>query len=136
MQYVVQFYYSRFIFCYRKRRSNVDVTQAQVKEMFQLGFTITQIAARFCVSSPTVYKLLSDAGIEHSQRFIVVNDNELDIIIREIKEACPNAGEVNVIGHLRARKINVQRQRVRASIHRVDPQGPSERSTRNFHRRV
>ena len=86
------------------------------------------------MSRPTIYKLLRDAGIERSQRFTVVNDNKLDRIIREIKEAHTNAGEVNLIRHLRARKINVQR--VRASIHRVDPQGPSERSSRNFHPRV
>lgn len=68
--------------------------------MFQLGFTVTQIAARFCVSRPTIYKLLRDAGIVLSQRFTAVNDNELDRTIREIKETHPNAGEINVIGHL------------------------------------
>lgn len=94
------------------------------------------MAARFCVSRPTIYKLLRNTDIEHSQRFTVANDDELDRIICQIKEAHPNAGEINVIGHLRARKIRVQRQRVRASIHRVDPQGPSERSSRNFHPRV
>ena len=41
-----------------------------------------------------------------------------------------------MIGHLRARGINVQRKRVRASIHRVDPEGPSTRIARTFRRRV
>ena len=103
--------------------------------MFDLGFSAPQTAARFCASRPTIYKLLRNTDIEHSQRFTVVND-ELDRITCQIKEAHPNAGEINVIGHLRARKIRVQRQRVRASIHRVDPQGPSEWSSRNFHPRV
>jgi hypothetical protein len=103
--------------------------------MFDLGFSATQTAARFCASRPTIYKLLRNTDIEHSQRFTVVND-ELDRITCQIKEAHPNAGEINVIGHLRACKIRVQRQRVRASIHRVDPQGPSEWSSRNFHPRV
>ena len=40
MQHIVQYYFSRFIVCYSKERPNIDVKRAQVKEMFQLGFTM------------------------------------------------------------------------------------------------
>ena len=112
------------------------MTPVQIMEMFDMGFTVTQMATRFNLSRPTVYKLLSEPGIDHSARFTIIDDSQLDRIIAEIKEAYPNAGEVNVIGHLRTRGIRVQRNRVRAPIHRVDPQGPAERSSRNFHPRV
>ncbi len=125
-----------FMLYYSKGRPKTDVSPVQVREMFDLGFTVSQMATRFNLSRPTVYKLLSEAGIEHSARFTGIDDTQLDRIIAEIKEAHPNAGEINVIGHLRARKIRVQRNRVRASIHRVDPQGPAERSSRNFHPRL
>ena len=125
-----------FSFWFSKGRPKVYVTSAQVKEMFDLGFSVSQLAVRFSVSSVTVYKLLNNAGIEHSERFSSIDDSELDRIISDIKVTHPNAGEVNIVGHLRARKIQVQRNRVRASIHRIDPQGPSERSSTNFHLRV
>ena len=112
------------------------MTPVQIMEMFDMGFTVTQMATRFNLSRPTVYKLLSEAGIDHSARFTIIDDSQLDRIIAEIKEAYPNEGEVNVIGHLRTRGIRVQRNRVRAPIHRVDPQEPAERSSRNFHPRV
>ena len=121
---------------YSQGRPKRQVTPVQSMEMFDMGFTVTQMATRFNLSRPTVYKLLSEAGINHSARFTIIDDSQLDRIIAEIKEAYPNAGEVNVIGHLCARGIRLQRNRVRAAIHRVDPQGPAERSSRNFHPRV
>ena len=104
--------------------------------MFDLGFSITQMGARLGVSRPTIYKLLSDAGIDHSGRFNSITNAELDRIISEIKISHPNAGETNIMGHLRARNVRVQRNRLRGTIHCVDPQGPSTCSSRNFHARV
>ena len=88
------------------------MTPVQIMEMFDMGFAMTQMATRFNLSRPTVYKLLSEAGIDHSARFTIIDNSQLDRIIAEIKEAYPNA------------------------IHRVDPQEPAERSFRNFHPRV
>ena len=104
--------------------------------MFDLGFSITQMGARLGVSHPTIYKLLSDAGIDHTGRFNSITNAELDRIISEIKISHPNAGETNIMGHLRARNVRVQRNRLRGTIHCVDPQGPSTCSSRNFHARV
>ena len=87
--------------------------------MFEPGFTVSQMAARFGVSRPTIYKVLADANIDHSSRFSDLTDSELDEIISDIKPTHPNAGEINIMGHLRARKICVQRNKVRASIHCV-----------------
>ena len=72
-----------------------------------------------------MYKLLANAGKPYQERYNELTDLQLDSVIREIKETHPNAGETNVIGHLRARNIRVPRRRVRHSIHRVDPEGPS-----------
>lgn len=120
----------------RPGRPGVTVSSADIKNMFELGFTVAQMAKRHNISRPTVYKLLEDADIDHPARFTNIDDNQLDAIIAQIKITHPNAGETNVMGHLRARKIKVQRKRVRQSIHRVDPEGPSERSSRNFRHRV
>lgn len=117
-------------------RPNVAATALQVKNMYELGFTVSQMASHYHISRPTVYKLLAGAGIQYSTRYNSISDSELDSIITEIKRTHPNEGEVNIMGHLRARKLHVQRMRVRGSIHRVDPQGPSVRSSRTFRHRV
>lgn len=90
-----------------------------------MGFSIAQMASHYHISRPTVYKLLADANVEHSSRFSNLTDAQLDGIVAEIKPTHPNTGEINIAGHLRARQVKVQRKRVRESIHRVDPQGPS-----------
>lgn len=117
-------------------RPRVAVAASEVKDMYDLGFTIAQMGTRLNISRPTIYKLLADANIDHSSRFVDVTDSQLDGIITDIKATHPNAGEINVMGHLRARNVKAQRKRVRESIHRVDPQGPSMRSSRSFRHRV
>ena len=52
---------------------------------------------------------------------------DLDSVISVYKATHPNDGEVMVIGHLRANEINVPRERIRKSIHRVDPLDVLER---------
>ena len=94
------------------------------------------MGARLGVSRPTVYRLLKDAGIDYSKRFHEITNTELDRTVADIKVSHPNAEEINIMGHLRARNIRLQRNRVREAIHRVDPEGPSTRSSRNFHSRV
>ena len=44
------------------------------------------------------------------QTGLVVSDSELDEIISDIKTAHPNAGEINIMGHLRARKLCAKEQ--------------------------
>ena len=104
--------------------------------MFDLGFTVSQMVSHYRISRPTVYKLLAEAGIIYQERYSELTDLQLDSVVREIKQSHPNAGETNVIGHLRARNFHVPRQRVRNSIDRVDPEGPSMQSSRAFRHRV
>lgn len=50
-----------------------------------------------------------------------ITDQALDEMILKIKNEHPLCGEVSIIGFLRAKMVIVQRQRIRESIHRVDP---------------
>uniref|UniRef100_A0A1X7SSW1 Uncharacterized protein n=1 Tax=Amphimedon queenslandica TaxID=400682 RepID=A0A1X7SSW1_AMPQE len=47
----------------------------------------------------------------------------------------PNCGEKSVTGRLRSYGIRVQRQRIRDSLERVDPDGVVNRMRRVLHRR-
>ena len=51
----------------------------------------------------------------------IYQNRDLDQIILEIKNIHPNDGERMIIGHLAQRGKIIQRARIRASIHRIDP---------------
>ena len=66
---------------------------------------------------------------EAYSRYSDLSDAQLDAIIRSIKGTHPNDGEVNVAGRLLSHGVQVSRVHLRASIHRVEPEGVAERST-------
>ena len=65
-----------------------------------------------------------------------ITDNALDLVVQRLKVDHPNDGEVMMAGHLSRIVVRITRARLRASIHRVDPQGVAERSRRAIRRRV
>ena len=103
-------------------------------EMLKLVFSIVQILQMLKVSRPTVYRIMNDAGIFRS--YTEIDEASLDNIVREIKSEDPNAGEVMVMGHLRAKGFRIQRQKIRDSIHRVDPKEVASRGRDKPRRRV
>ena len=60
----------------------------------------------------------------------------MDKVIEEIKETHANDGEVLMAGHLVTRGLLVPRSRLRASIHRVDPENTAARRSVTIRRRV
>ena len=69
-------------------------------------------------------------------RYAVLSNEELNSFVTDILQNTPNAGETYVLGSLRARRIRVQRWRVRQSLHQVDPIGRSFRRRHAIRRRV
>lgn len=68
--------------------------------------------------------------------FSDISDDDLDILVKQIKEEHCNDGEALMAGHLAARNIRVQCTRLRASIHRVDPLGTVQRRMTTVVRRI
>ena len=79
---------------------------------------------------------MKELDILHNLQFSQLSDHGLDEHIREIKLEHPDDGEVLMAGHLLSRGIHVQRSRLRASIHRVDPVGTEQRRTTAIVRRT
>ena len=50
-----------------------------------------------------------------------MSNEELGDLIKSIKNEHPLTGERVIIGILRAKRVSVQRRKIRESIHRVDP---------------
>ena len=92
----------------------------QIESLRAMGFSFTNISKMFGISRSTLYCHCADLGIVH-RRITDISDQELDVTIIKLKEVLPHVGERVIIGHLRQFGIFVQRERVRQSIHRVDP---------------
>ncbi len=69
-------------------------------------------------------------------KYSELSDRVLDRIMTDIKERHPNDGERLIIGHLTTQNIILPLTRIRASIHRVDPEGTALRRSLAVHRRV
>ena len=67
--------------------------------------------------------------------FSSMSNNDIDEILRNIKQNHPAAGERMIMGHLRARNVYLQRHRVRQSLKRIDAAGISARSLTTIQRR-
>ena len=53
--------------------------------------------------------------------FTTITDEALDEVVFSLKDVLPHIGERILLGHLRRNGLVIQRERVRQSIHRVDP---------------
>ena len=106
-----------------------EVLQCYLEE----DFKISEIATMFCVSESTIYRRMRFYNLSKLD-FSDISDEQLDVYVRGIAKDFPLCGEV-MIGQL-LRGKNVQRMRLRDSIHRVDECGVQERKKGRLHRRV
>ena len=108
----------------------------QIEFLRSLGFTWTKVATLLQISRSTLYRRLEEEGIDPSSSYSSISNAQLDQEILAIKQHHPNDGEVLIAANLLSRGIRVQRSRLRASIHRVDPTGVETRRRFTVQRRV
>ena len=111
---------------------NVD----EVEFLRSLRFSFTEIASILGVSRATLYRRLDEEGLSSSCTYSIVSDHDLDDCMISIKRSHPNDGERLLAGHLCRLGIIVPRSRLRASIHRVDPENTAARRSITIRRRV
>ena len=116
-------------------RPRVDVDLDDVEFLCSLKLSLTKVAALLGVSRSTIYRRMAEEG-RVIGGYTVISDNALDLLIRGLKSDHPHDGEVMIAGHFTRVGVRLPRARLRASIHRVDPQGVAERSRRAIQRRV
>ena len=105
-----------------------EISLDDVKYLLSLGISRTKVAEILGVTWQTLYNRIKGcSNPEAFNRYSDLSDTHLDSAIRSIKESHPNDGEVMVAGHLPSRGIRVPRVQLRASIHRVDPEGTAEK---------
>ena len=108
-------------------RLSIDIRQEQLEYLLHLGFTCPQIAMLMEVSLSTIRRRMSEYGLCVTALYSTITDQELDVLIAQIKHTFPNSGYRLMQAHLRREGHRVTQIRVRESMCRVDPEGSSLR---------
>ena len=71
---------------------------------------------------------MQEYGISYDDRYSHISDERLREVIQDIRRDHCDMGEIMIMGHLRSRRINVQRHRVRLALEQMDPEGKRKRT--------
>ncbi|CAB4435772.1 unnamed protein product [Rhizophagus irregularis] len=109
-------------------RPRYEISKELIISLAEHHFTWVQIANLLGISISTLNRRKNELNIsDEITRYSTISDHELDTIMRRIKHEQPYAGESIIFGLLISLGYKIQRQRIRESIHRVDPIGPAVR---------
>ena len=102
-------------------RPRFDIGQDQLEYLSSMSFTWTQIASMLGVSRMTIYRRRVEFGMSHDGLSSNITDEELAVILRQMRRENPALGERMVMGHLCSMGFKITRSRVRDSIRNTDP---------------
>jgi AraC-like DNA-binding protein len=86
-----------------------------------LGLRWADIARCLGISERTLRRRRYELGLISSGDFTNISDQSLDEHVRDVLQTTPRVGLSLVRGALRSRGLNIQRDRVREAMNRVDP---------------
>ena len=118
--------------CWRLGRPRVKVDEQQLEFLVESNFRIIDIATIFDCSRRRVERRIKDLGLD---RYTSISEYDLDNLVRNIVVLHSQCGEKSVLSRLRSEGVRVQRQKIRDSLHRVDPEGVMNRLRCALHRR-
>ena len=116
-------------------RPKFDIQRCQLEFLIQTRFSVPQIANLVGVSVSTVRRRMTDYNLSIRSTYCSLNDGELDLLVADIQQQFPNAGNRQMYGHLWSRGVRVQFHRVRESQSRIDPEGSFMRQLQHLYRR-
>lgn len=97
------------------------IQEDAVREMREIAIAWVDIAKYFHVSVSTLERWRRAANFEDPRR--VLNEVELDNMMRQFVDDNPAKGERLALGYARSRGVTNVRQDIRDSLHRIDPAG-------------
>ena len=116
-------------------RPALVIEEEKLEFFVRNGFRVEDIAIMFGCSKRTIERRLSEYQLS-TRSFSTISDLQLDELIGQVSSVFPKCGEKMVYGRLRMQGIHVQRERIKASLRRVDPSGVHTRMRRVLKRRV
>ncbi len=87
-----------------------------VEFLISLKLCIVKVANILGISRTTLYRRLKEHD-RYISKYATITDNDLDNLVRRIKQGHPCDGEVMMAGHLHSLGVWVPRFCLRASIH-------------------
>ncbi|CAB4433207.1 unnamed protein product [Rhizophagus irregularis] len=109
-------------------RPRYQISKNIIISLAEHRFSWQQISNLLGISISTLNRRRKELNIsDEINKYSTISDDELDTIMRVIKHEQPYAGELIISGLLISLGYKIQRQRIRESIHRVDPIGPAIR---------
>ena len=113
---------------------SVDIED--IEFLRSLRFSFVKISQILGLSRATLYRRMEEEGVTRISKYSDISDADLDREVIDIKAQHPNDGERLLIGHLATRGVIVPRAKLRASIHRVDPENTAIRRSVAIRRRI
>ena len=103
-------------------RPKYEIDEETLLHFRALGYKWKEIAELLLVSCWTLWRRVGELGISEETGFTMIGNTDLDDSVQAFMNIQGGlVGYSMVRGHLRSMGINVQRERIRASISRVDP---------------
>ena len=107
-----------------------------LENLIQEGFTVREISAIAGVSERSIYRRMTEYDFKIRDFSSRVSDNQLDLEVLAVTNDYHFCGEIVLRELLKDRGFNVERYRLRDSIHRVNDFGVQERKKGSPKRRV
>jgi hypothetical protein len=107
----------------QRGRPKLEIKQQQLEYLLQLGFSCRRITEVMGVSLSTVRRRMNEFGLTISSLYSCISDQELDVLVCQIKEEFPNCGYRLMGGHLLSQGHRITQAHIRESLSRVDPEG-------------
>ena len=101
-------------------RPCISIERSQVEYLRSLHFSWTEIASIVGVSRMTLYRRRHSWGLL-GKGFLDISDEDLEVLVVNIKAEMPDVGERMLLGALVARGVKVSRERLRLTVQKVDP---------------
>ena len=102
-------------------RPRFDISKDQLEYLSSMSFTWIQIASMLSVSRMTIYHRRVEFGMSHDGMSSNITDEELAVILRQMRRENPALGERMVMGHLRSIGFKITRSRVRDCVRATNP---------------
>ena len=100
-------------------RPKFVITQQQLHYLCSISFSWSQIAKLSGVSYMTVYRRCQEFGMPRSNG-VHITDNELRVILHQLRQDLPSLGQTMVWGRLRSMGFHVTRERIRQAMRETD----------------
>lgn len=105
-------------------RPAFEIKRETLKLFMSYGFSLVKIAEMLGVSAKTISRRIQEFGLkEEVPKYTDITNDDLDKLVSDIYGEFPNCGIRRMKGFLTARGINLQWERVRSSLWRIDPEG-------------